>query len=88
MLDPGADDRGGKPADFANFVTFMKELRAAFGNLGVTATLPSSYWYLQGFDIKNLEPSVDWFNMMTYDIHGTWDGNNKSVLDERSSICA
>ena len=57
----------------------MKELRAAFGNLGVTATLPSSYWYLKGFDVKNLEQYVDWFNFMSYDIHGTWDGANKSV---------
>lgn len=53
----------------------MKEKSAA-GRLGVTLTLPSSYWYLKGFDIVNLEPNVDWFNFMSYDIHGTWDGNN------------
>jgi chitinase len=64
-------------ADTANFVQFMKELRSAFETLGVTATLPSSYWYLQGFDVKNLQDSVDWFNVMTYDIHGTWDGENR-----------
>jgi len=70
FIDPVTADRQGSPADFANFVTFMQELKTAFGNLGVTATLPSSYWYLKGFDIKSLEPYVDWFNMMTYDIHG------------------
>lgn len=81
LPDPAAGDRGGTGADFANYVTFMQELQNAFGGvgLGVTATLPSSYWYLQGFDIKNLEPSVDWFNVMSYDIHGTWDGNNPYV---------
>lgn len=75
-IDPVADDRGGSKADFANFVTFMKELQQASGKLGVTATLPSSYWYMKGFDIVHLEPYVDWFNFMSYDIHGTWDGNN------------
>lgn len=42
----------------------MRELKAAAGKLGVTLTLPNSYWYLQGFDIINLEEHVDWFNIM------------------------
>ena len=29
---------------------------------------PASYWYLKGFDIVKLEPHVDWYNIMTYDI--------------------
>lgn len=31
---------------------------------------------LQHFDIKNLQKSVDWFNIMSYDIHGSWDIDN------------
>lgn len=27
---------------------------------------------MQNFDIVALEPLVDWFNVMTYDLHGTW----------------
>ena len=27
---------------------------------------------MQNFDIVNLEKVVDWFNVMTYDLHGTW----------------
>ncbi|KUI60196.1 Chitotriosidase-1 [Cytospora mali] len=74
---PVTSDRGGNEADFVNYVTFLKELRAALGtSYGITATLPSSYWYMQNFDIVNMEPYLDWFNIMTYDIHGTWDGNN------------
>lgn len=35
---------GGVPADTANYVEFLKELKAACGSkYGVTATLPSSY---------------------------------------------
>ncbi|TGO28825.1 hypothetical protein BPAE_0022g00150 [Botrytis paeoniae] len=61
---PAAEDQGGVAADTANFVQFMKELRSAFGTLGITTTLPSSYWYLQGFEVKNLQGSVDWFNLL------------------------
>jgi chitinase len=66
-------DRGGKPEDYANFVTWMKYLKSALGDKGLSVTLPLSYWYLQHFDIKELEKSVDWLNMMLYDLYGTWD---------------
>ncbi|KAJ5219685.1 hypothetical protein N7468_008889 [Penicillium chermesinum] len=74
---PAASDRGGVAADTDNFVTFLKELKVACGSkYGISATLPSSYWYMQGFDVVGMEPYVDWFNFMSYDIHGTWDGDN------------
>lgn len=44
---------------------------------GISATIPSSYWYLQGFDIKSMQNYLDWFNFMSYDIHGVWDSTNK-----------
>ncbi|KAF4251149.1 hypothetical protein CNMCM8057_006996 [Aspergillus fumigatus] len=75
---PAADDRGGAARDTANLVTFLSELRAAVGTkFGVTCTLPSSYWYLKGFDIAGMAKYVDFFNFMSYDIHGTWDGNSE-----------
>lgn len=30
-------------------------------------TLPTSYWYLQHFDLAAIQPNVDWFNFMAYD---------------------
>lgn len=69
---PVADDRGGVEADFDNYVNFLSRLRARLNNLGtpvgVSITLPASYWYLRGFDIVRLEPYLDWYNIMTYDI--------------------
>jgi GH18 family chitinase len=56
-------------ADTANFVIFLKELKAACGSkYGISATLPSSYWYLQGFDIVGMSDYVDTFNFMSYDM--------------------
>ncbi|EFX05996.1 class 5 chitinase 1 [Grosmannia clavigera kw1407] len=80
---PVADDRGGTEADFDNYVNMLKRLRTRMNGsghqFGLSITLPSSYWYLRGFDIVNLEPYVDWFNMMTYDIHGVWDSTVQSI---------
>ncbi|KAJ6534397.1 hypothetical protein B0H19DRAFT_442211 [Mycena capillaripes] len=73
---PGASDRGGIPADTANYVKFMQTVKASFKvkNYGLTFTAPSSYWYLQHFDIPGMLEHADWVNVMTYDLHGVWDG--------------
>ncbi|KAI0197886.1 hypothetical protein F4808DRAFT_473454 [Astrocystis sublimbata] len=77
---PVADDRGGVAKDFDNLVLLAAEIREAFDSYDpgwqFTMTLPSSYWYLRGFNIKSLEKYVEWFNVMTYDIHGLWDQKN------------
>jgi hypothetical protein len=39
--------------------------------------LPASYWYLQHFDIVELSKHVEFFNIMSYDMHGGWDQGNK-----------
>lgn len=56
-------------ADTANYVTFLKELKAACGTkYGVTVTIPSSYWYMKGFDIVSMSSYVDKLNFMSYDM--------------------
>lgn len=81
---PTDKDRGGKEDDYANFPQFMKNLKAALdagsgGRNGISITLPVSFWYLQNFDIVELEKWVDFFNVMSYDLHGSWDKGNKWV---------
>ena len=74
---PVAPERSGNPQDYANYVSFLRNLRQALGSnghkYGLTITIPSSYWYMQNFDIVAIEKNIDWFNVMTYDLHGTWD---------------
>lgn len=75
---PAADDRGGSSADTDNFVKLLKEMRSSWGSsYGISVTLPSSYWYLQGFDLAAMAKHLDWFNFMSYDIHGVWDSKNQ-----------
>jgi chitinase len=90
---PEADDRSGRPEDFANFSSFLKNLKAALkqsgGRDGLSITLPASYWYLQHFDIRNMKKSVDFFNIMSYDLHGTWDQGNQwtgAFLDAHTNL--
>ena len=57
-----AFERGGVPADKANYPIFMSKLKAAFKPRGyeLSFTAPSSYWYLQHFDLPALLQSADW----------------------------
>jgi chitinase len=34
---------------------------------------------MRNFDIVAIDPTIDWFNIMTYDIHGTWDSTDPSI---------
>lgn len=80
---PVAEERSGSEADYTNYVTFLKNLKAAFAAsgqaYGLTITVPSSYWYLRHFDIVEINKIIDWFNVMTYDLHGTWDSTIDSL---------
>ncbi|KAH8175187.1 glycosyl hydrolases family 18 domain-containing protein [Sarocladium implicatum] len=75
---PVAEDRHGRPEDYQNIVTFMKKLRGRMSRMrkGTSMTIPATYRYLQHFDIQALEETVDWFNVMTYNMHGSWDLKN------------
>ncbi|GKZ39502.1 hypothetical protein AbraIFM66950_000449, partial [Aspergillus brasiliensis] len=77
---PGASDRGGKERDTENYVKLMKELRSVFDASGrtleISFTLPSSYWYMRWFDIPGLLKYANWINLMSYDLHGTWDASD------------
>jgi len=69
---PAADDRGGVAGDKENYVALAKEMRAAFGGqYGISMTLPTSFWYLQHFDLSGIQDSLDWFNLMAYDCKST-----------------
>lgn len=77
---PGAKDRGGKDEDGKNYARLLQELQTEMRLRGdiylVTYTAPTSYWYLRHFDLKGMAKHVDWINLMSYDLHGTWDRDN------------
>ena len=67
---PAAPERGGSSADATNFVSLLKEMRAALGSsFGISVVVPPVYDYLKGFNLKVLEPEVDFFSFMAYDLY-------------------
>ncbi|TFY61110.1 hypothetical protein EVJ58_g4713 [Rhodofomes roseus] len=72
---PAAYDRGGNPADKDNYVTFMRELKTAFGD----RLSEHRNRYLQHFNVTGLLQWADFVNVMTYDLHGVWDGKDPYI---------
>lgn len=77
---PTAPDRGGSPEDTINFLQLVKDMRSAFASKYlITIAAPASYWYLKNFAIGEMSKYIDFINIMTYDIHGTWDADIASL---------
>ena len=78
---PAATDRGGKPSDTDRYVELVADLREAFDREGtnweISVAIPSSYWYLRGYNLKAMQKFIDYFNLMSYDIFGVWDKKNE-----------
>ncbi|KAK0113436.1 hypothetical protein ONS95_013694 [Cadophora gregata] len=70
--------RGGQKNDMQNLVALVREMRANpdFGqNFGISVTLAPDINYLQHFDAKGLIKYASFLGFMSYDLHGTWDGD-------------
>lgn len=77
----GMSTNKNRPEDKTNFTLLMQKLREKLDARGVidgkhyilTFAGASSYNYLNNTEISKLCKYVDYANIMTYDIHGTWD---------------
>lgn len=71
---------GTRKEDKQNFTLLMKEFRRQLDELGkqkkrsylLTAAVPTGPGMSSLFEVKDLAPVLDWFNLMTYDFHGVW----------------
>lgn len=69
----GGMNFAGDPADFANFEQLMEDIRKRIGpDKLLTAAFSASTAKLEGFNWPRLVKSMDYFNMMTYDLNGAW----------------
>lgn len=63
----------GNPEDYANFEQLMEDIRERIGpNKLLTAAFSASTAKLEGYNWPRLVASMDYFNMMTYDLNGGW----------------
>ena len=73
---PGATDRDGKWADKKNFADLVEELSEEFAPRGwllSAAVSPASFRVEEGYDVARIARKLDFINVMTYDLHGSWD---------------
>ncbi|MCL4139090.1 UNVERIFIED_CONTAM: hypothetical protein GTU68_024012 [Idotea baltica] len=74
---PGAPDRGGKHTDKENIALLTEELQPIFKENGwlLTMAVPVAKGLIDdGYDIPRLSQTLDFFNLMTYDLRGAWNG--------------
>ena len=60
-----------------NYVALLEELRTAFDSYGwlLSAAVPAPKSRVDaGYDVKRISKVLDFINVMTYDLHGSWDG--------------
>lgn len=83
-----------RPNDKANYVSLLKEIKRVLGSRYlVTAAIAAGEWRTgQAYDIRGVFGAVDFINLMTYDMHGGWEGKTgihaplyKSSLDNTAS---
>ena len=73
---PGAQDRDGSWDDKQNFASLVEELAAAFKPynwLLSAAVSPAKFRVNDGYDVRKISQHLDFINVMTYDLHGSWD---------------
>jgi chitinase len=61
------------------YVTLMSALRTRFGNELVTAAVPAGYAHINAANYGGASQYVDWYNVMTYDFFGAFDGDGPTA---------
>ena len=77
----GLDSNAVSPSDGANYAALLRLVRTKFDALGgqlgrryeISVASPAGYDKIANFNLAGLAPSVDYFNLMAYDFHGTWE---------------
>ncbi|MFJ1701834.1 glycoside hydrolase family 18 protein [Kitasatospora sp. NPDC088346] len=79
----GGGDPGNvvRPEDGRNYTLLMQEFRHQLDALGarsrthylLTAAVPANETRADRLEVARVARSVDWLNLMTYDLHGSWE---------------
>ena len=77
----GETGNAASPSDGANYASLLQLVRQKFDALGaqlgrryeISVAAPAGIDKIATFNLAGLTPSVDHFNLMSYDFHGTWE---------------
>lgn len=77
--------RGGIPADKENFILLLKAIRETLTplqkslSIAVAATETSAS---ASYDVARVADNVDFINLMSYDLHGSWNNFTGLLLKD------
>lgn len=87
---PGYKNHQGTEHDRANFTLLLQTLRDSLNSVEedngrhylLTASLPAAAGHLPDIDVTSIIPLLDYFNIMTWDLFGSWGeiSNHNSAL--------
>jgi len=87
---PGYKQHNGTPEDRKNFTLLLQTVRDSLNSLEaktgkyyiLTASLPAAASHLVDLELQNISSIVDYINIMTYDLNGSWGkiSNHNSSL--------
>lgn len=79
---PGFAEHSGTPQDKVNFTSLLREFRQAINaenlpsgksRLLLTIAAPAGESNFNNMELAHIHAYLDWINLMTYDMHGSWD---------------
>lgn len=74
-------EHAGRPQDTENFTLLLAELHSAAKdaspNLFVTIAAPAGPFHYHNMEVSKIHHYLDWINLMTYDFHGAWPGDDQ-----------
>jgi len=77
----GESGNSASPSDGANYALLLQLVRSKIDALGsrlgrryeISVASPAGIEKIARFNLAGLAPAVDFFNLMSYDFHGTWE---------------
>ena len=92
----GEGDNVNRPEDKRNYTLLMRELREQLDVLErengrdywLSIAAPAGPFNMQNLEIAQLAQTLDWINLMSYDLSGAWDpitGHNSALYDQAAN---
>jgi len=87
---PGFEEHGGTEDDTDNYTSLVKDMRAVLGDkYGISLVIPHEKAYLVEYDLVAMEPYIDSFGFMAYDLHGVvGNSSNENTADDETEVAA
>ncbi|HEV8052747.1 MAG TPA: glycosyl hydrolase family 18 protein, partial [Parachlamydiaceae bacterium] len=89
---PGFADHSGRPEDTINFTLLLQTVSAKLKSqnppLLLTIAAPAGPNHYRNIEVSKIHQYLDWINIMGYDFHGPWGGDEDALTNHLASLLA